>query len=97
MSTLVKMPSGCMPANRASPDTPDPVPISTTALAPTALARKVSGGAAPTERGHAQWRGVGARRGGVVGLGTKFSAYAHDAALGAALAEVLAGAVTGSA
>ncbi len=47
MSTLVRMPSGCMPAKRARPETPEPVPISTTALARSTEARKVSALAPP--------------------------------------------------
>ena len=47
MSTLVRTPSGCMPANSASPDTPEPVPISTTVRACTTRARKVSAVAVP--------------------------------------------------
>ena len=99
MSTLVRMPSGCMPANRASPDTPEPVPISTTARACTARASKVRAvAAAAPDRGDAQR--LGARPGRPSrssASGTKFSAYAQDGGLGADLAEVLAGAVTGSA
>ena len=52
MSTLVRMPSGCMPANRASPDDPDPVPISTTA----------SGLHDPGQEGRGRWRRRGRSR-----------------------------------
>ncbi|CAM5586687.1 hypothetical protein STENM327S_04645 [Streptomyces tendae] len=39
-STVVSTPSGRMPCNRCIPETPQPVPISATALASTAAASK---------------------------------------------------------
>jgi acetyl-CoA carboxylase biotin carboxyl carrier protein len=90
MSTLVKTPSGCIPANSAKPETPDPVPTSTTVFACTTLARKVSALAEPRPIGAtpsclAFWRASAA----CSDSSTKSSANAHDPGLGAALVEVL--------
>jgi|SRR5215211_2163416 acetyl-CoA carboxylase biotin carboxyl carrier protein len=90
MSTLVKTPSGCIPANSAKPETPEPVPTSTTALARITLARKVSALAAPRPIGAtpsclAFWRASADWS----ASSTKSSANAQDPGLGAALGEVL--------
>src|SRR4051794_34431181 len=90
MSTEVKMPSGCIPANRAKPETPVPVPISTTALAETVRASKVSIAAVPRPSGMTP-RSAALSRAEVAasGSGRNVSAYAQEAALGADLAAVL--------
>ena len=89
MSTLVRIPSGCMPANRASPETPDPVPISTTALACTTRARKVRALAAPRPSGETPNSTAVSRAAKAASdSATKSSAYAQDAGLGADLGEV---------
>ena len=80
-----------MPANRARPETPEPVPISTTALAWIARASMVSALAEPRPSGEtpssvAVWRAAYAASDSA----TKSSAYAQDAGFGAFLAEVLA-------
>src|SRR5688572_8863401 len=91
MSTLAKPPSGCIPANSATPETREPVPTLTTALACTTFARKVSALAEPRPSGAAPsclacWRDSADWS----DSSTKSSANAHDAGLGAALGEVLA-------
>src|SRR4029453_584317 len=90
MSTLVKTPSGCIPAKRARPETPEPVPISTTALAWTTLARKVNALAEPRPIGATPSSLAFSRASAALSdSSTKSSANAHDAGLGAALSEVL--------
>src|SRR5690606_8566165 len=51
MSIEVRMPPGAIPSNRCSPETPVPVPISTTLRAVTLAARKASIAPAPTLTG----------------------------------------------
>jgi acetyl-CoA carboxylase biotin carboxyl carrier protein len=91
MSTLVKTPSGCMPANNARPETPEPVPTSTTARACTSRARKVNALADPRPSGATpSWAALSRACDACSDSPRKSSANAHDAGFGAALGEVLA-------
>src|SRR5699024_2748736 len=90
-STLVRMPSACIPRNRASPDTPEPVPISTTARASKARASRVSMLAPPRPIGITPSDSAAAREAAASSAsGTKSSAHAQDAGEGALLADVAA-------
>ena len=80
-----------MPANRARPETPDPVPISTTALAWIARASTVSALADPRLSGEMPSSSAASRAAYTASdSATKSSAYTQDAGFGAFLAEVLA-------
>src|SRR3954447_24872649 len=92
MSTLVKTPSGCMPANNARPETPEPVTTSKTSRACTALASRVSALTEPRPIGATPSCTALSRACADCSVSsTKFSAKAHDPGLGAALGEVLPG------
>src|SRR5829696_791716 len=89
MSTLVRTPSGCMPAKRARPDTPDPVPTSTTAFAEIARASRVSVLAPPRPIGATpRWDASSRAAAAASDSSRKSSAKAQLAGLGADLAEV---------
>jgi acetyl-CoA carboxylase biotin carboxyl carrier protein len=91
MSTLVKTPSGCMPANNAKPETPEPVPTSTTARACTTLASRVNALADPRLIGDTPSCAARSRACAACSVSaTKSSAKTHDAGFGATLGEVLA-------
>ena len=82
-------PVGLHAGERASPETPDPVPISTTARAWTTRARKVRALAAPRLSGEMpNSTAVSRAAKAASGSGTKSSAYAQDAGRGADLGEV---------
>ena len=85
MSTLVRIPSGCMPANSASPETPDPVPISTTAFACDGPGQQGQGARRIRDRAETRRtpRPSAERPHAASDSSTKSSAYAQDAGLGA--------------